>query len=90
MDTIREIAMNSDQRIPPQAKSQSVKKAYEYFDDIKSEFKKISWTEGGEVLTYAKAVVLSTFSFGILIYITDLLINRVLFSFDTIFKWLVG
>lgn len=74
----------------PRVPSQPLRKAYGYFEDVKTEFSKISWTDGQEVMTYAKAVVGSTFVFGLLLYVADLFIHRVLFGLDTIFKWLVG
>lgn len=67
-----------------------IKRAYEYFEEVKEEFFKISWTEGDEVMTYAKAVVGSTFVFGMLIYVADLVIHRALFGLDSIFKLLIG
>lgn len=70
--------------------SQPARKAYEYFEDIKLEFAKISWTEGGEVLGYAKVVVGSTFVFGMLIYLTDLVVHRMLGGLDSLFKLIVG
>ena len=70
--------------------AQPIKKTYEYFEDIKSEFGKISWTEGEEVMTYAKVVVGSMFTFGMLIYLTDLVIHRMLGGLDGLFKLIVG
>lgn len=72
------------------APTQPGKKTYEYFEDIKAEFGKISWTEGGEVLTYAKVVVGSMFVFGMLIYLTDLVVHRMLGGLDSLFKLIVG
>ena len=74
----------------PKMPAQPLRKAYEFFEEVKAEFSKITWTEGDEVVTYAKAVVGSTFAFGLLIYVADLFIHRVLFGLDTIFKWVVG
>lgn len=73
-------------RIP----AQPTKKAYEYFEDVKAEFAKISWTDGEEVMTYAKVVVGSMFVFGMLIYLTDLVIHRMLGGLDSLFKLIVG
>ncbi|MBS0654457.1 MAG: preprotein translocase subunit SecE [Verrucomicrobia bacterium] len=70
--------------------SHPIKRAYEYFEEIKTEFSKIQWTEGGEVLTLAKVVVAATFLFGLSIYVADVVIHRVLMSLDAIFKWVVG
>lgn len=74
----------------PRVPSQPLRRAYEYFEEVKAEFLKISWTDGQEVLACAKAVIGSTFVFGLLLYVADLFIQRTLFGLDTIFKWLVG
>ncbi len=70
--------------------SKPLKHAYEYFESVKTEFTKIQWTEGNEVWTYAKIVVASTFIFGLVIYLADLIIQRALGGLDMIFKWLAG
>jgi preprotein translocase SecE subunit len=72
------------------APTQPVKKTYEYFEDIKAEFGRISWTDGEEVLTYAKVVVGSMFVFGMLIYLTDLVVHRVLGGLNALFTLIVG
>ena len=73
-------------RIP----SRPIKRAIEFFEEIKAEFLKINWTEGDEVFSYAKVVVASTFVFGMVIYLTDLIVNRALFGLDTLFKLIAG
>lgn len=75
---------------PVRVPSHPIKKAYEYFEEVKAEFSKIQWTEGAEVLTLAKVVLMATFLFGMTIYVADLVIHRVLMSLDAIFKWVVG
>ena len=72
-----------------QAPTRPIHRAYTFFEDVKAEFRKITWTEGNEVATYAKAVVYSTFTFGLLIYFADLFINRVIGGMDAIFKLIV-
>ena len=67
-----------------------LKKAYEYFESLKAEFANIQWTEGGEVVTYAKIVVAATFFFGLAIYIADIVIHRLIGGFDVLFRWFVG
>jgi preprotein translocase SecE subunit len=70
--------------------SRPFKRAYEYFEEIKAEFVKINWTDGEEVLSYAKVVVASTFVFGMFIYLTDLVIHRALFGLESLFKLIAG
>jgi preprotein translocase subunit SecE len=75
---------------PVQVPSHLGKRAYEFVEDVKAEFLKIQWTENEEILAYAKVVLLTTFIFGMGIYIVDVVIQRLLMSLDVIFKWLVG
>lgn len=84
------MSLSQKQESTVSAPTQPIKRAYEYFEDIKAEFAKISWTEGGEVFTYAKVVVVSTFFFGMLIYFTDLIVHRVLYGFDSLMKLIFG
>jgi len=89
------VVMTPDQKFPTNEKAAKVSpkrilRAYTYFEEVKAEFLKISWTEGEEVLTYAKIVVITTFVFGLFLYIADLLIQRVLFGLEAIFKLVVG
>ncbi|MBS0634888.1 MAG: preprotein translocase subunit SecE [Verrucomicrobia bacterium] len=84
------MSLSQKQEGAGRAPAQPVKKAYEYFEEIKAEFGRISWTEGGEVLSYAKIVVGTTFVFGMLIYVTDLVIHRMLGGLDALFKLIAG
>jgi preprotein translocase subunit SecE len=58
--------------------SVSGKKIFDFIGDIKTEFKKITWTEKEELKTYTKIVVGTTFLFGMMIYFIDLIIQGVL------------
>ena len=49
-----------------------------FIGDLKEELKKVSWTTKPELLSATKIVILSMFSFGIGIYLVDLLIKGVL------------
>ena len=70
--------------------SKPFKKAYAFFEDVKSEFWKIQWTEKEELRTSAKIVVVATFVLGMIIYVADLVIQRLLNGLEGIFQWLVG
>ena len=61
-------------------------KAFDFVGDIKSEFSKISWTSKAELTVYTKIVVGATFIFGMLVYITDLIVQRSLITLDAIFR----
>jgi len=65
-------------------------KAINFFGDIKSEFKKISWTSRDELRVYTKIVVGATFAFGMLVYIADLFIQRCLLGLDGFFRLITG
>jgi len=68
----------------------SMKKAYQFFENVKAEFQKIQWTDGEEVKVYAKIVVFATFFLGMAIYFTDLIIQKTLVVVEMIFKLLFG
>lgn len=54
------------------------KDPFTFIGDLKEELKKVSWTTKPELLSATKAVVIATFSFGISIYIVDLVIKNAL------------
>ena len=58
--------------------------------DIKDEFRKISWTNPNELITYAKIVVIGTFFFGMGIYLMDLAIQGVLSGLGAIMRLISG
>jgi preprotein translocase SecE subunit len=68
----------------------SMKKAYQFLENVKAEFRKIQWTDGEEVKVYAKVVVFATFILGMAIYFTDLIIQKTLVVVEMIFKLLFG
>ncbi len=54
----------------------SRKDPFTFIGDLKDELKKVSWTTKPELLSATKAVVIATFTFGIGIYIVDLVIKN--------------
>jgi preprotein translocase subunit SecE len=68
----------------------SLRKAYQYFENVKSEFQKIQWTEGEEVRVFAKVVVVATFVLGMALYLTDLCIQSMLGGLEHILMWFFG
>jgi len=84
------IVMNPNQKSQQIAKTFSMRKAHEFLENVKQELSKIHWTDGQDVKVYAKVVVTATFLFGMLIYFSDLIIQKFLHSFDTLFRWIVG
>jgi len=71
-------------------KAPSMKKAYQFFENVKEEFHKIQWTDGEEVKVYAKVIVFATFILGMAIYFADLIIQKTLVVVDMIFRLLFG
>ena len=57
---------------------------------MKEELKKISWTTKDELKVYTKIVVATTFIFGIVIYIADIVMQRALTGAGAIFRFFVG
>lgn len=65
-------------------------KTVNFISDIKAEFKKISWTDKEELRAYTKIVVGATFTFGMLVFATDLFIQKALDGLNGIFKFIIG
>jgi preprotein translocase subunit SecE len=53
-------------------------KKVSYFREVQNELKKVTWTSRGELMFSTKVVVISTFVFGLAIYVVDLGIRGVL------------
>lgn len=59
-----------------------------FLEDLKQEFKKISWPTKGEILQSTKVVIGSTFFLGFSVYLVDLFVKGVLDSTARIIKML--
>jgi len=68
----------------------SVKKAFRRFEDVKSEFFRIEWLEGGDIKGYTKIVILAILMCGMLLYIADLFVQGALFGINTILRMIFG
>ena len=64
------------------------KKKLNFFRDVQSELKKISWTTKIELLAFTKIVLGVTLAFGFIIYIADLIIRNALSLITIIFQWI--
>ena len=91
------MTLNANARVKPMndKKNQKVdlmigSKAVDFIGNIKAEFKKISWTEKEELRAYTKIVVGATFIFGMLVFTTDLVIQKTLTGLTEIFKFIIG
>lgn len=62
----------------------------EFLADVKSEFKKISWTTSAELKTYTKIVIAATFCFGMGVYLADLTIQFLLGMLESTIRLISG
>jgi preprotein translocase subunit SecE len=46
-----------------------------YFREVQDELKKVTWTSRQELVVSTKAVIIATFTFGLGIYLCDLVIR---------------
>ncbi len=65
-------------------------KLFFYVQELKEEMKRVSWTPSSELKLCTKAVVASTFLFGLGIYIADFAIKNVLEVFSWITRFIFG
>jgi len=72
--------------------SAGVKRArsFAWFGDVKSEFKKITWTSKDELKAYTKVVVLAMLFVGIGIYLLDLAAQGTLSTLSSLVKAVVS
>ena len=68
----------------------SSKQVINFFGDIKSEFKKVSWTSQEELKVYTNVVVTGTFVFGLSVYFMDMLFQSCIFGLNTILRFIMG
>lgn len=68
--------------------STGVKSGGSFFEKVKSEFLRITWTKREELLTYTKIVIGATFLCGFSVYFIDLTIKSLLQVFEHLFKML--
>jgi preprotein translocase subunit SecE len=55
-----------------------LRKGFHLLEEVKTEFRRISWTSQEELQLYTKVVVAGTLVFGLSVYCADLLIRTVL------------
>ncbi len=79
-----------DKRSQSQQSAVSGKEVFSFIGDVKSEFKKISWTDKEELKTYTKVVVAFTFLFGILALFVDVIIQQTLAGFNGLIRLITG
>lgn len=62
------------------------KQSFNFVGEVKTEFKKISWTGKEELQVYTKVVVLATIAFGMLVFFADLAIKNTLEAINVILR----
>lgn len=70
--------------------SAQAKQATNFFADVKTEFKKITWTSKEELQVYTKIVVGATFVCGMGVYFIDLLIRGGLNTLEGLTRFIFG
>ena len=68
----------------------SKQKKTSFIEEMKSEFKAITWTSKQELITYTQIVVGATFALGLGVYFVDLTIQNVLEAIATVARWIGG
>lgn len=68
----------------------SSRKARDLIEDIKKEFRQITWTSREELKTYTQIVVGATFALGMGIYFIDLFIQGVLSLLTWLTRFITG
>jgi preprotein translocase subunit SecE len=66
------------------------KKAESFLGDIKSEFKKITWTSKEELKDYTRIVIATTFVCGFGVYFVDLFIRGFLNALEAVVRLIFG
>lgn len=70
--------MNAKKIEEEQPKKNFFRKTVDFFGSLKQEFKQISWTNRKELKNYTKIILFSTFVVGLLVYIVDIGIQKIL------------
>ncbi len=79
-----------DKKTQVQKESVSVNSMFNFVGDIKSEFKKISWTSKEELKVYTKVVVAFTFVFGMAVLFADVMIQKCLAGLNIAIRLITG
>ena len=76
--------------VQPKTAGAFSQQVWDFFGDVKSEIKKITWTSPEELKTYTQIVVIATFLFGMGIFGIDLMIQGTLALLSSTVKLIVG
>jgi preprotein translocase subunit SecE len=70
--------------------ARQTKGLWSYLEEIKGEFRKITWTSRDELVAYTKIVVGATLVFGMAIYGVDIAIQLILAGLDALILKVAG
>lgn len=84
------ITTMDEKKVHSEVESQPKMSAIDYVEEVKSEFKKVSWTSKEELKSYTQIVVGATFAFGLGVFFMDVMIQTVLHSLNAILKLILG
>ncbi len=71
-------------------KARSFKKAFRRFEDVKTEFFRIQWTEDKKVWYYTRIVLISVCLSGVLLYLADLIVQKGLSVVSFLLRMVLG
>lgn len=80
-------------QIPTATESASyaqTKRTQNFVSEIKAEIQRINWTSKEELQVYTTIVVVATFTFGMALYVVDLIIQLVLHNIASIIQLIGG
>lgn len=84
------VKVMNDKKVQQQSESLNRDGVVNFVGEIKSEFKKVSWTSKEELRTYTKIVVGATFLFGLGVYFMDLIIQSALSALNIALRFITG
>lgn len=82
--------MNSDVQNAPAKEKAKKRSPFQFLQELKEELKKVSWTTKAELKTSVKVVIISTFLFGFVVYLADIVIKLGLQGISTIARLVFG
>ena len=82
--------MNSDIQSSPAKEKVKKRSLFLFLQELKDELKKVSWTTKSELKTSVKVVIISTFLFGFVVYLADIVIKLSLQGISSIARLVVG
>ncbi len=67
-------------------KGSLLRQGFDVIEDVKTELKRVTWTSKEELQVYTKIVVGATFTVGMLVYTTDIVIKTALETINFVLR----